>query len=164
MTVYIENEYIDTLGLDIELMIKNAVKASVEYVNCPFYVDISVTLTDNEQIQVINNEQRDINKPTDVLSFPMVEYEEGFTFDSLEQSPHLFHPESGELLLGDIVLSMDKVKEQSKEFNHSIEREFTFLIVHSMLHLFGYDHIEVKDRVLMEKAQSEIMDILKIYR
>ncbi len=164
MTITIDNEYGDSLGLEIDNLIENAVEATADYLGCPYHIEISVLLTDDHEIQIINQEQRGIEKPTDVLSFPMLEYEEDFTFESLEKVQGAFHPETGELLLGDIIVSMEKVKEQSQNYNHSLKREFTFLIVHSMLHLFGRDHMEESERIIMEKEQAEIMERLKIYR
>ena len=76
----------------------------------------------------------------------------------------LFHPETGELMLGDIMISIDRVEEQAKEFGHSVERELGFLTAHSMLHLCGYDHMEEDERMVMEQKQREIMDQLGIYR
>ena len=76
----------------------------------------------------------------------------------------LFDPDSGELLLGDIVICYDRVIAQAEEYGHSVKREFSFLIVHSLLHLFGYDHIDDNDRIIMENTQRDILDILNITR
>ena len=96
---------------------------------------MNLMLTDNETIHAINKEQREIDRPTDVLSFPMAEYEEPADFSKIEEDPMAFDPESGEFLLGDIVISMDKVWEQAENYGHSREREYVLLIAHSMLHL-----------------------------
>lgn len=132
----------------------------MEYENCDFDAEISVTICDNEQIQEINNEQRGIDKPTDVLSFPMLEFDEngdalGCDFDM-----------DGELvMLGDIVISMERAKEQAEEFGHSLKREVAFLTVHSMLHLLGYDHVtSEEDEKVMFQKQDEILDLLGITR
>lgn len=85
-------------------------------------------------------------------------------FSFLEEAEEYFDPESGELLLGDIVISKEKVISQAEEYGHSLEREFAFLIAHSMLHLFGYDHMEEKERLEMEQMQKEILDKLCIRR
>ena len=88
----------------------------------------------------------------------MTSYERPADFSDLEdREPEAFHPETGELLLGDIIISMDKVKEQAKEYGHSCERELAFLVAHSMLHLMGYDHMEEEERLLMEEKQEEIL-------
>ena len=81
-----------------------------------------------------------------------------------EEQPECFHPETGELMLGDIIISLDKVKEQAESYGHSTKREFAFLIVHSMLHLFGYDHMEEDEAAVMEQKQKEILDKMEIFR
>ncbi|MBE5960370.1 MAG: rRNA maturation RNase YbeY, partial [Lachnospiraceae bacterium] len=103
--------------------------------------------------------------PTDVLSFPMVDYEVPSDFDHLEESADdYFNPETGELLFGDIVISVDKVISQAEEYGHSTERELAFLVAHSMLHLCGYDHMEDEERLVMEERQKQILDQLNITR
>ena len=109
-------------------------------------------------------EQRQIDRATDVLSFPMVDYECPGEFDFLEERDDCFNPETGELVLGDIVISKEKVVSQAEEFGHSLKREFAFLIAHSMLHLSGYDHIEEDERLEMEEKQRELMNKLNILR
>ena len=94
----------------------------------------------------------------------MAEYEQPADFSKIEEDPMAFDPESGEFLLGDIVISMDKVWEQAENYGHSREREYAFLIAHSMLHLFGYDHMEEEERQVMEQKQREIMERLDILR
>ena len=125
---------------------------------------ISITLTTPSKIRQLNKEYRNIDKETDVLSFPMVDYEKAGQFDFLEDSNEYFHPESGELMLGDIVISKEKVLAQAEEFGHSVKREYAFLIAHSMLHLFGYDHMEDEERMTMENMQKEILNQLQIMR
>ena len=109
-------------------------------------------------------EFRGMEKPTDVLSFPMIEYAVPGEFDFLEEREDCFDPETGELTLGDIVVSKEKVIAQAEEYGHSILREYAFLIVHSILHLTGYDHMEENERRVMEEKQDEIMDLLNIIR
>ena len=126
---------------------------------------VSVTLTDLKHIQEINKTYRNIDKATDVLSFPMIDYQIPSDFSHLEDdSEDYFNPETGELLLGDIVISVEKVIEQAQKYGHSRERELAFLVAHSMLHLFGYDHIKESEREKMEKKQEEILKILGIER
>lgn len=159
-----ESELLDR-HLDVEAEARKMIDFVIEYLDCPYETEINLTITDNAEIQQINKEFRDIDKPTDVLSFPMVDYEEPFDFSIAEESPgDYFNPESGELLLGDIVISTEKVISQAEEYGHGILREYCFLIVHSMLHLFGYDHIEEDDRTIMEKLQEEIMNAAGILR
>lgn len=158
MTVNIENEYLEEITMDYLHIIHDIVNASVDYVHCPYEASVNVLLTDNEQIQIINQEQRGMDHPTDVLSFPMIDFHEPETFDIVEEHPaDYFDADTGELNLGDIVISMDKVYEQAKEYGHSPERELAFLVAHSMLHLSGYDHIEDAERQIMEHKQEEIL-------
>ncbi|MDD5933987.1 MAG: rRNA maturation RNase YbeY [Clostridiales bacterium] len=165
MTFNIEHEVERDLGFDQDALIKKVIEASLDYEECPYEVEINVILTDNEAIREINNEQRQIDKPTDVLSFPMAYYETPSDFDRLEdEQEDCFNPETGELMLGDIIISLDKVESQAKEFGHSTMRELGFLIAHSMLHLCGYDHMEEEERMVMEQKQREIMDIVELKR
>ena len=164
MTLYFEEEGSLVLPLECEAIAKKVIEEAIEYVNCPYETEVNLLLTMNEEIHQMNMEFREIDRPTDVLSFPMVDYEEAGEFDFLEELDEYFHPESGELMLGDIVISKEKVIEQAAEYGHSIEREYAFLIAHSMLHLFGYDHMEEDERVVMEQKQSEILERLQILR
>ena len=158
MTVNIENEYLCEISIDYLHIIHEIVEAAVEYVSCPYDVEVNVLLTDNDGIQEINKEQRDIDRPTDVLSFPMINFQTPEEFGMVEEHPEdYFDSDTGELNLGDIVVSMDKVYEQAQEFGHSPERELAFLIAHSMLHLSGYDHEEEAERLVMEAKQEEIL-------
>ena len=114
----------------------------------------------------MNREYRGIDRPTDVLSFPSLTYERAGNFDFLEREEEIynFHPDSGELMLGDIVVSKDKVIEQAQNYGHSEKREYAFLIAHSMLHLMGYDHMTEQEANVMERKQAEILEDLGISR
>ena len=126
---------------------------------------MNLLLTSNENIRKINNEYRNIDSPTDVLSFPMIEYEKPSDFSKLEDNTlDNFNPETGELILGDIIISVPKIVEQAEKYGHSTEREFAFLVVHSILHLFGYDNMEANDAKIMEAKQEEILNKLEIFR
>ncbi|MEE0685310.1 MAG: rRNA maturation RNase YbeY [Lachnospiraceae bacterium] len=169
MSIFIENENGAKFDFDFDNLIKDVINESATYVNCPFEISVEVTIVDNETIRQINKEQRDIDKATDVLSFPMVDYEVAGNFEFLEDESNpsiyeYFEPDTGELMLGDIVISSEKVYSQAEEYGHSVKRELGFLIAHSMLHLFGYDHMEDDERVIMEAKQSEILDRLGITR
>ena len=164
MTVSIEYEAEKKLDLPYEKIIKEIVEASLDFEKCPYEAEVNLLLTTDEEIHQMNKEHRGIDRPTDVLSFPMVEYEEAGQFDFLEDQYDCFHPETGELLLGDIVISVDKVFEQAEEYGHSLLREYAFLIAHSMLHLFGYDHMEEVERKEMEMHQKKIMELVNITR
>lgn len=135
------------------------VEASLDYEKCPYEAEVNVILTDNEAIREINREQRQIDSATDVLSFPMVDYETPSDFDHVEEAVEdYFNPETGELMLGDIVISVEKVEEQAEKYGHSQTRELAFLVAHSMLHLCGYDHMEEEERLEMEERQRAILD------
>lgn len=164
MTVYFEEEGDLKLSLPCKELAERVIEASMDYVECPYDAEVNLLLTMNEEIHEMNMNFRQIDRPTDVLSFPMVDYEEAGNFDFLEEADEYFHPESGELMLGDIVISKEKVMEQAEEYGHSIEREYAFLIAHSMLHLFGYDHMEEAEREEMESMQKAILEGLQILR
>lgn len=117
---------------------------------CDFDAQISVTLVDNETIRQINKEQRNIDKVTDVLSFPMLEFDDEGNADGFYEMDGDF------ILLGDIVISMERAREQAKEYGHSFLREVSFLTAHSMLHLLGYDHVddEIGEKIMCEKQES----------
>ncbi len=157
MTIEIEKECNIELSFDPEPIIKKVINEAVDYEDCPYECMVSVILTDNDGIWEINKEQRNIDAPTDVLSFPMIDYFEPGNFEFLEEDEFAFEPESGELVLGDIIISLDKVKEQASAYGHSEQRELAFLVAHSMLHLFGYDHMEDDERIVMEEKQEEIL-------
>lgn len=164
MTLFFEEEGELKLDLPCKELAEKVINAALDYVDCPYETEVNLLLTMNDEIQEMNKNFRSIDRPTDVLSFPMIDYEEAGNFDFLEDVMDAFHPESGELMLGDIVISKEKVISQAEEYGHSIEREYAFLIAHSMLHLFGYDHMEDDERIIMEQKQREILEVLEIVR
>jgi probable rRNA maturation factor len=165
MTFCVENETDKELPFDIKEVADKVINEALDYENCPYEVTVDVLITDNEGIHEMNREHRGIDRPTDVLSFPNVDYESPADFSGLEdREEDYFDPESGELCLGDIVISIDKVFEQAKEYGHSPMREYAFLIAHSMLHLLGYDHMEPSEAAVMEAKQEEILTRLGITR
>ena len=164
MTLFFEEEGELELDLPCKELAEKVINAALDYVDCPYETEVNLLLTMNDEIQEMNKNFRSIDRPTDVLSFPMIDYEEAGNFDFLEDVMDAFHPESGELILGDIVISKEKVISQAEEYGHSIEREYAFLIAHSMLHLFGYDHMEDDERIIMEQKQREILEVLEIVR
>ena len=164
MTLIYEKEYDKDLDIDYEVVADKVINAALDYEKCPYETEISLTLTDNNSIMEINREFRNIDNPTDVLSFPMIEYERPGEFDFLEEMDECFNPETGELILGDIVISLDKVEEQAKSYGHSVTREYAFLIAHSMLHLMGYDHMVPEEAEVMESRQKAILKSVGIGR
>lgn len=164
MTIYFEEEGELQLPVEAKKLAEEVVLGALDYVGCPYEAEVNLLLTMNPQIHEMNMNFRGIDRATDVLSFPMIDYEEAGNFDFLEDSVEAFDPESGELVLGDIVISKEKVLSQAEEYGHSPRREYAFLIAHSVLHLCGYDHIEEEDRIVMEQKQREILEELKILR
>ena len=165
MSVIYEDEYGKDWPFSPEELAGKVIEASLDHENCPYEAQVNVLLTGNEEIHEMNRDFRNIDRATDVLSFPMIEYEEPGDFSVIdEESAEAFNPESGELMLGDIVISKEKVLSQAEEYGHLPKREYAFLIAHSMLHLFGYDHMVDEERVVMEAKQKEIMEKVGIFR
>ena len=164
MSIHIECEV--TLSWDFSIIetAQRVVKAALEQERCPYETEINLLITDSLSIQEINRSHRGIDASTDVLSFPVSEFLEAGEFSHLEEEKFDFNPETGEWMAGDIILSADKIEEQAAAYGHSIEREFGFLIAHSMLHLFGYDHLQQEECTVMEEKQRSIMDQIGLKR
>ena len=120
-------------------------------------MEITITLTTPENIRKINREYRNIDKATDVLSFPMFEKDE---LDKKIKEKDFEHED----ILGDIIISIEKVEEQAKEYRHSFERELSYMVVHGFYHLMGYDHIKEEDKKIMRPKEEKILNDLKIMR
>lgn len=158
MTILLENETTLNIGIDYEKIAAKVVQAALDYVACPYECEVNILLTNNSGIQEVNRQTRNIDVSTDVLSFPTLEFQREADFSISEQDIFSnFNAESGELLLGDIMISLEKVTEQARVFNHSVKREYAFLLAHSILHLSGYDHMEEIERIQMEQIQEEIL-------
>ena len=164
MRIYLENEGDLELDLNYQEVAQRVGDAVLDYEQCPYESEVELLLTMDEEIREMNREFRDIDRATDVLSFPMIAYESPADFAFLEEDESCFDQDTGELMLGNIVISKQKVVEQAEEYGHTVEREYAFLIAHSMLHLLGYDHMEEEERAVMEKKQREILDGLGITR
>lgn len=167
MTICFEKETEEELDFDYEKELRRVICQAAEQEGCPYEFEVNLTFTDNEGIRELNREFRELDVPTDVLSFPLVNYPEPGNFSQLQKEsagPEYFHPETGELVLGDIVISLERAKMQAEEYGHSLKREICFLTAHSMLHLFGYDHMEEKEREEMEQRQEQILQTLGIIR
>ena len=161
MTICFENETDQKLDFDYETILEKVICQAADQEKCPYEFEVNVTFTDNDSIREINREFRELDVPTDVLSFPMVDYPAPADFSVLEDEDNAaeyFHPETGELILGDIVISVERAKMQAEEYGHSLKREICFLTAHSMLHLSGYDHMEDEERIQMEDMQREILE------
>lgn len=165
MSIYITNDSKLEYNFDYKKLIKDVINKSLEYINCPYEVEVNVLLTNNDEIHLINKEYRDIDNTTDVLSFPMIDYNIPGDFSELEESNlECFNLDTGELVLGDIIVSSQKVYEQANSYGHNPQRELGFLIAHSMFHLFGFDHLDNEERVHMEKMQEKVLEELNITR
>lgn len=163
--IFLENETDIDLGLDYETIATEVVNKALETENCPYDVEVNILLTDNEGIHEINLSTREIDRPTDVLSFPNLFFEKPGEF-AIDDDEYVDYedPETGLIVLGDIIISLDKVKEQAEEYGHSLKREYAFLIAHSMLHLSGYDHMVPEEAEVMENRQRLILDSIGITR
>lgn len=142
MTIYYNYEAKQKLYIPWMNIIGDVVTGTLEYMKFKKEAEVSVSVVDGEQIKELNRDFRNIDRVTDVLSFPIGDK----------------NPETGEIVLGDIVLCAEKVIIQAQEFGHTRKRELAFLTCHSMLHLLGYDHIEEDDRLEIENLQRKILE------
>ncbi len=140
---------------ELRCLVKAAIYSALAYEDFQCSTEISVTFTDNDGIREINREHRDIDSATDVLSFPMMSEDGDCDINMGNEA----------IILGDIVISLERAREQAKELGHSYTREVAFLTVHSVLHLLGYDHVtsEEDERVMCDK-QSAVLDSMGIRR
>lgn len=156
MKIYIEysNEQ-DKLSPpeDFEKLVEDCARAALEEEEIEDDAEVSVTLVDNARIRELNKEFREIDRETDVLSFPLGD-ENGFEVD----------PDNDAILLGDIVISLEKARAQSEEYGHSFRREVAFLLTHSLFHLLGYDHITEDEEKEMFAKQEKVLTKLGITR
>ena len=151
MDIYIDNRQKKVEVSDkIEEVIRKSIETAVDFLNVKENMEVSVILADNELIRKLNREYRGRDTETDVLSFPMME-------EYFEDGKEI-------VMMGDIVLSMEKALEQCEEYGHGIEREISYLTVHSVLHLQGYDHMTEKEKEIMRSKEKEIMKKLEIYK
>lgn len=165
MTSYVENETSVKFDFDTKEILDAVMRQVLIMEDCPYEAQVNLLITDEEGICQFNREYRQIDAPTDVLSFPMISYEQEGDFKAAEQDEaDCFDPESGELLLGDIIISAPRVLEQAEKYGHSVKREFAFLVAHSMLHLCGYDHMEEEQTKVMESKQEQVLTALGITR
>lgn len=149
MTILIDNRTEEAFSLELSQTIEKIIIDSLAYEGFEIPCEVSVSIVNNEEIHQINRQFRDIDRATDVLSFPLLTYEEG-------EIPDLNEKE--EVLLGDIIISLERAREQAEEYGHSLKREIAFLTAHSMLHLLGYDHMEEEEEKEMFAKQREILN------
>ena len=151
--IYYENEQNkERVTYKLKMLLRAAVEATLAHEGFTNDVQVSMTLTDDENIHQLNKRFRNVDAPTDVLSFPLID------FDNICGEPAIDEIEN---MLGDIVLNLERARAQAEQFGHSFAREAAFLTVHSMLHLLGYDHeTGEEDEMDMRRCQSEIMDML----
>ena len=165
MTFYIENETNVEFDFPLQEIADSVIQQILQTEKCPYEVQVNILLTDNEGIRQYNADFRGIDKETDVLSFPNIDYDQPSEFEGLEDAmADYFDPDTDELILGDIIISVDRMQEQALEYGHSKKREYAFLIAHSMLHLCGYDHMDEEEARVMEAKQKEALDNLGITR
>ena len=165
MTSYVENETETIFDFNIKEILDMVMQEVLLAENCPYEAQVNLLITNNDGIREYNRQYRNIDNPTDVLSFPMITFEQEADFSVVEKNEaDYFDPESGELILGDIIISAEKVKEQALKYGHSEKREFAFLTAHSLLHLCGYDHMEADEAKIMEDKQEAVLQKLGIVR
>lgn len=165
MTSYVENETEARLPFDVREVLARIMDAVMEMEHCPYETAVNLLITDDEGIREYNKNYRNLDQETDVLSFPNIPFKHAGDFTPVESmETDCFDPESGELILGDIILSVDRVLSQAQEYGHSVLREFAFLTAHSMFHLCGYDHMGEQDAAVMENKQEVILKGLGITR
>lgn len=165
MTSYVENETDVSFPFTMQEILEQIMETVLETENCPYETTVNLLLTDRNGIREYNREYRNLDKETDVLSFPNIPFIKAGDFTVVEEDEAAyFDPDSGELVLGDIILSADHVAAQAQEYGHSLLREFAFLTAHSMFHLCGYDHMTPQEATIMERKQEEVLEQLKITR
>lgn len=163
MSVFILDETGWNFEFNVQDISEQVVKECLHLESILQEIEVNLTLVHEDEMKEINDEQRQINKVTDVLSFPMMEFKTAGIFLPEEVEMNL-NPDTNELMLGDIVICCEKVEAQAKEYNHSTLREFAFLIAHSMFHLMGYDHMEPEEEHLMFQKQEQVLSNLGITR
>ncbi len=165
MNFYVENETDLSFPFSVDETAALVLNAGLKHENVPYDVCINILITDREGIRTYNRDYRSIDKETDVLSFPAVDYDAPCDFSHVEDEPNSYtDPETGELILGDMILCGERVFIQAEEYGHSVLREFSFLLTHSLLHLLGYDHETKEEEKIMFEKQEAILSDLRISR
>ena len=166
VVVYFENEHEYSFEFDPVLIAKDVINEALNIHNINIESSVNLYIVNEDEIKDINRDTRDIDKVTDVLSFPCLDFEEEGVLSCLEEGSKAdyFDMDTGKLMLGDIVICHERILSQASDYGHNIKREFAFLVTHSILHLLGYDHMEDDERERMETKQREILDKLGIRR
>jgi len=160
-----EEEY--EFDFDFEEKARLVVAKALELHEVPYDCQLTLSVVSEDTIRELNRDTRKIDKITDVLSFPNIEFDEIADFSEAQDEAvyfDYFDPDTDNIILGDIVICLKRAMEQADEYGHSLEREMLFLTAHSILHLLGYDHMEEQERIQMEDKQREILDLLGIHR
>lgn len=165
MNLCVENEIEKEYDFKTEELALTVIDEILRMEKVDLEVGVTLTLTGREEIREMNKEFRDIDSETDVLSFPNVDYENPSDFSlALENPMDYIDPDTDEIYLGDIVINVFRMEEQAENYGHSVKREFSFLIAHSMLHLLGYDHMTEEEEKIMFGKQEEALQNLGITR
>jgi probable rRNA maturation factor len=153
LTVYFENQQCcEKVTYKLKLLMRRAVEQTLRHEHYENDAQVSITFTDDENIHALNKRFRGVDAPTDVLSFPLIDFEQACGEPVIDEI---------ECMLGDVVLNLQRARAQAEQYGHSFEREAAFLTVHSMLHLLGYDHeTSEQDDKEMREQQRQIMDAL----
>lgn len=163
--IYLENETDMEFDFLLEETASSVIHTVLRVEECPYDIEVNVLLTDNEGIRAYNKQMREIDAPTDVLSFPNLEFKYPSEFVIPEgMEADCKDPETDCVILGDIILNVDRIISQAQEYGHSQKREYAFLIAHSMYHLCGYDHMTEEEAKQMEEKQEQILSLLRITR
>ena len=148
-------------NLSIQMHLRNCIRTALAIEGVQTPCEINILITNDEGIREINKTLRGIDKPTDVLSFPMFTLQAG----SLPESWDAYKdPETGSVPLGDMTISLERARAQAKEYGHSARRELGYLTIHSVLHLLGYDHEDSEDKRLMRREEEKILAELVLPR
>lgn len=167
MTFYVEDEINYNFGFSVQEIGQEVAIEVLRMEQGPQNVQVNLLITNNEGIREFNQQFRNLDKETDVLSFPNVEFENPGDFSVVNHSiskADYYDLDSDELILGDIIISVDRILSQSEEYGHSTKREFAFLVAHSMLHLCGYDHMVKEEAKVMEEKQEKVLTLIGITR
>lgn len=165
MKLYVDYEAEKELDFDYQETAMQVGQAVLEAERFPGEAEVNLSLTSDEEIHRINREFRDIDAPTDVLSFPAIPFDVPGDFREMLENEVIYeNPDTGHMMLGDIMISIPRVFEQASAYGHSVKREFAFLFAHSMLHLLGYDHMEPEEAQVMEDKQENVLRSLGIHR